>query len=185
MTLDFLFEKWCHSYSHWPLTDHLLNTRNFVSCWVTSYRSWSQWINYSWGNKQKTSGNFSDSQKSDKFYLEYNAVLQPIHFLNIELSSSQPKNIGSRGQGPGPFIVLCKYSVKVGKFLSPLLLSSISFRKGKNASSYLIWVTELKHLPLACSSPDSPCISDKCHHLGKSYALSSLRMVVLNCLTLE
>lgn len=42
MTLEFLFEKWCHSYSHRPLTDHLLNTRNFASCWVTNYSSWTQ-----------------------------------------------------------------------------------------------------------------------------------------------
>lgn len=105
------------------------------------------------GNRQKTSGNFSDSQKSDKFYLEYNALLQPIHFSNVELSSSQPKNTGLRGQGPESFILLCNYWIKLGKFLS-LLLSSLSFRKvlDKNVSSYIIQAADFEYIPLACSS---------------------------------
>lgn len=137
------------------------------------------------GNRQKNSGNFSDSQKPDKLHLEYNALLQPIHFLNTELSSSQAKNTGWRGQEPGSFTVPCNYWIKLGKFLSSLLLSSFRFRKGENASPYLTWGAEFKCLPLACSSPNTPCISNKRHDLGHSYAISSLRTVVLNYVTLE
>lgn len=82
MTLEFLFEKWCHSWSHWPLTDHLLNTRNFANflgnkLWFLA--SMNSTI-LGW-NRKKTSGNFSDSQKSDKLYLEYSVLQQPIHFF--------------------------------------------------------------------------------------------------------
>lgn len=115
------------------------------------------------GNRQKTSGNFSDSQKSGKFYLEYNALLQPIHFLDVELSSSQPKNTGWGGQEPGSSTVLCNYWIKLGKFLSSLLVPSPSERV--NVSPYLTWVAEFKLL-LACSSPNILCSSNKCHQIN-------------------
>lgn len=67
------------------------------------------------GNRQKTSGNFSDSQKSDKLYLEYSFLLQPIHFWNTELSSSQPENTGLTRQGPRAFILLCDDWIALSK----------------------------------------------------------------------
>lgn len=39
-------------------------------------------FNYSWVKQAgKNSGNFSDSQKSDKLYLEYSVLQQPIRFF--------------------------------------------------------------------------------------------------------
>lgn len=60
------------------------------------------------GNSQKTSGGFSDSQKSDKFYLEYNGLVEPIHFLkNVELSQ---KILAEEAKNQG----LSMYSVTTG-----------------------------------------------------------------------
>ena len=55
-------------------------------------------------------------------------LLQPTHFLNIELSSSQPNSTVLRGQGPRSFILLCNYWKMLGKLLSSLFLSSFPLK---------------------------------------------------------
>lgn len=177
MTLEFPFEKWCHSYSHWPLTDHLLNTRNFANClgnklWFLA--SMNSTI-VGW-NKKKTSGNFSDSQKSDKLYLEYSVLQQPIHFFKHRTEFQPDKEHQLEKVLKQGCSLHSNYWPTLGKFLSFLLLSSFTFKVlAKNDFSHFSRAAEFKHLPLACSSQ-----TPVCHHLGNSYALSGWRTVVLN-----
>lgn len=140
------------------------------------------------GNRQKTSGNFSDFQNSDKLYLEDTTLLQPTHFLNIELSSSQPNSTVLRSQGPRSFILLCNYWQALGKLLSSRFFGSFPLKVLAKHVSFLniTQAAEFKYLPVSTSSlsfSDTLCMSDK-YHLGNSHALSRLRTVVLNKLRL-